>query len=89
MAKKKSASMEVGCCALSPRVYLDVKSIDDLEDLKVGEPVTIVIQGKVSSISQREGYEDTKVKGEIAVSDYSLKITGKSELEELMEDDDD
>jgi hypothetical protein len=66
-----------------------VKSIDDLEDLKVGEPVTIVIQGKVSSISQREGYEDEKVKGEIAVTDYSLKITGKSELEELMEDDDD
>lgn len=89
MAKKKSASMEVGCCDISPRVYLDVKSIDDLEDLKVGEPVTIVIQGKVSSISQREGYEDKKVKGEIAVSDYSLKITGKSELEELMEDDDD
>ena len=86
MAKKSNSAKVVAMDDYSPSVYLDVKSMSDLKDLELGDEVTVVIQGKVSSLSQREGYEG-KAKGELCINDYEIKITGPDEWAELAEDD--
>jgi hypothetical protein len=86
MAKKSNSAKVVAMDDYSPSVYLDVKSMSDLKDLELGDEVTVVIQGKVSSLSQREGYEG-KAKGELCIKDYEIKITGPDEWAELAKDD--
>lgn len=89
MAKKNSARMET-LAEWTPSVHLDVKALADLKDLSVGDKVTIILQGKVSSLEQREGYDDaSKVKGSLCLKDYEMKITGPDEWSEMAEDDDD
>lgn len=88
MAKKNTKAV-VSCMEdYSPSVYLDVKSLGDLKDLELGDKVTVVIQGTVSSLSQRENYGG-KAKGELCIKDYEIKITGPDEWDELMDGEDD
>lgn len=92
MAKKTSTKMAGDCIPMeewSPSVNLDVKSLKDLEDLKVGDSVTIILQGKVRSVEQREDYGSTKVRGSLCLKDYEMKITGPDEWSEMADEDDD
>jgi hypothetical protein len=89
MAKKNSTKMGCEAVEWTPTLHLDVKALSELEDLKVGDKVTVLIQGKVKSIEQREEYDSTKVKGSLGLSDYEVKITGPDEWSEMADEDDD
>lgn len=93
MAKvKKSAKMVKENCMVDsyyPSIYLDLDSVEALKGLEVGESVTVMLQGKVKSLEQRQDYNSDKVKGCLSLADYEVKITSEDEWSELAEDEDD
>lgn len=90
MAKKNRTTMAASEAPdWTPSIHLDVKSLKELEDLKVGDKVTVILQGKVKSIEQREAYDSKVVTGTLGLSDYEVKITGPDEWAEMADEDDD
>lgn len=90
--KKISSKKQEGCslCSYSPTIYLDFAGVDQLEGLKVGETVRVVVKGKIQGITQREGYEDKEeTQASLTLKDFEAKIvTDENQFEDLMEDGD-
>lgn len=94
--KAKQVVASCGCAPdmYEPSLYLDLKDKDvsQIKGLKVGDTVQILVEGKVTGLSQRErpDYEDKKktVKtGSIDLASYTIEVLGDdNEYSDLAED---
>lgn len=85
MAAKKSA----GCCGtlseLPPTLYLSFDDPAELEGLKTGDEVTVVVHGKITGLSQRESKDYTSAS--IDLERYDVKVKDGNVFKQLMEDE--
>jgi hypothetical protein len=76
----------------APEVHFELspKDIENAAGLKVGDAISVTIQGKVSSVGQRADWDDkSKIVGHLAVTYDALKVVTKAnEFTALAEEED-
>lgn len=84
MAKKETVPAPA---EYKPRTYVDLegKELKGLEDLNVGDKITVVLKGKLVSIEKRETEGGTR--GSVSLEDPKVAIRGGNAFEELAEDE--
>ncbi len=104
MAKKRvKVDKEVAhqCCPApvgdyKPRLYLDLvdEDVTQVQGLKVGEKIEILVTGVVKGLEQRErsdnydGKPETKKTGSISLEGYDVRVlSDDNEMSELAKDD--
>lgn len=81
MAKTKGKNLQVGPGDYTPSLYLDFEDPSDVNGLKVGKKVTVLVTGTIESIRLE------KDRSCLTLSPFECEIDSKGEFEELSEDD--
>lgn len=84
MAKAVSMPEEL---EFHPTVHISLqdKDLAAIKEINIGEEVSVVLKGKITSISRHEG--KTGVDGHIELEDYSVKVSSTSVFDELSSDE--
>jgi hypothetical protein len=104
MARTKSKKITAECCPpamvdYQPSLHLDLEGADvkQLDGLKVGEDVEVLVRGKVKSLEQRQykrmdekGKEKEVTSGHISVEGYKIQVLEEESnaFSKLAEEDD-
>lgn len=85
--KMKGANMAMSVMDMKPCVCidLDAESLDVLKEYKVGEMASLVVKGKVISMSQRDSTNGGP-EGTITLEEPDVSIEGQSQFEDLADD---
>lgn len=87
MAKDKAAKAVPAPEPYKPTVYVDMEDGEtkQLDGLKIGKSVTVVLRGKLIGIEKRETPDGKR--GNVRLESPSVKITGSNAFTELAEED--
>lgn len=87
MAKTKEPAAPT---SMKPRLYLDLTDSSIIREVTVGKEVTLVVQGKVCGISERENLYDGKKEkcASLDLEGYKVKLTTPNAWERMAEEDD-
>ena len=69
--------------------YVDFDDAEEVKGLKLGDTVRIVLKGKITSLEQRESYDDPKKQVScVRLTDFESEIiTSKTQFDDLFGDD--
>lgn len=72
-----------------PSTYIDFDNAKEVEGLKLGDTVRIVLKGKITSLEQRESYDNPKKQVScVRLTDFESEVvTSKTQFDDLFGDD--
>jgi len=72
-----------------PSTYIDFDDAKEVEGLKLGDTVRIVLKGKITSLEQRESYDNPKKQVScVRLTDFKSEIiNSKTQFDDLFGDD--
>lgn len=72
-----------------PSTYIDFDDAKEVEGLKLGDTVRIVLKGKITSLEQRESYDNPKKQVScVRLTDFESEVvTSKTQFDDLFGDD--
>lgn len=71
----------------SVRINIDAKIAKDILGMELGSEVKVIVKGPLRSAEMRKGEEDWQNGGHIEVELGDVKVEGKGEFDDMLEED--